>query len=134
ASNASRTMSDAFHEYDPDQVDILFGLAPLSGFSEEDMVTIEEDNENFITVIGVDGQATRSKQKARIATITVKLMSSSSSNAYLSAVLAAHLLASGGAGVVPFLIRDRNGTSLFATDKAWISKVPPVTYSSKAGP
>lgn len=124
----------SFHEYDPDQVDVIFALAPISGFSEDDMVTIEEDEDGFILVTGVDGEFTRSKVKGVSAKVTIKIMSSSRSNDALSAIYEADRLAPGGAGVVPILIRDNNGTSLFASDKAWIIKRPPRTFGKQAVP
>jgi hypothetical protein len=121
-------------EYDPTEVDVLFGLAQLSGFAENTMVKVAFENKRFELVQGVDGQTSRSKNKKRSALVTVSLMQTSASNSYLSAAMALDDLAPAGAGVVPFLIRDKNGTSLFASDEAWIEKEPDIEYAEKPGP
>ena len=120
-------------EYEPDQHDVRFGLVPLSGFGPDTMVEIEEDEDAFTTVKGVDGDITRSKTLGQLAKIKVYLMQSSTSNAVLSA---AHILdkkSPGGAGISPLMIRDRNGVSVFACDKAWIDKMPAVGRGKAAG-
>jgi hypothetical protein len=121
-----------FHEFDPDQHDVLFALVPMSGFAEDLMVTIEEDEDAFTIKKGVDGDISRSKNMGQTALVTIHLMSTSKSNAVLSALHDQDRKAAGGAGVAPILIRDRNGTSVFASDKAWIEKRPTVTRGKEA--
>jgi hypothetical protein len=123
-----------FHEYDPDQHDCLFALVPMSGYAEDAMVTIEEDEDAFTIKKGVDGAISRSKNLGQTALVTVHLMSTSKSNATLSGLHEQDRLQPGGAGVAPILIRDRNGTSVFSSDKAWIEKRPTVTRGKEATP
>ena len=120
--------------YDPDQVQTLFVGVPLEGFAEDGMIDIEWDTEAFKLVKGVDGQITRSKVLGRIAKVTVHLMQSSRSNAYLTGIHTQDLLSPGGAGVGPFMVRDGNGASLFVTDEAWIEGFPTIAYGGTAGP
>jgi hypothetical protein len=120
--------------FDPDQVQTLFVGVPLEGFAEDSMIDWEWDVEAFKLVRGVDGQITRSKVLGRTATVTVHLMHSSRSNAYLTGIHTQDLLSPGGAGVGPFLIRDGNGASLFATDEAWIINFPNGGYGSQTTP
>lgn len=119
--------------YDPGEVSVNFALIPLKGFTEDTIVSIEYP-ESFVEVPGVDGDVSRSKVMARVAVITIHLMQTSRSNAGLSAVHNQDLSASGGAGVAPIMIKDGNGISVFASDKAWISKMPTTTYGKQAGP
>lgn len=119
-------------EYDPDQVQILFNLVPLSGFAEEKMADIEEDGKLFELVQGVDGHTTRSKNLKRSCLLTIHLMASSQLNAALSAIVQQDLLTAGGAGVGPVLIRDGNGTSIFTSAAAWIEERPKKSYGTKA--
>ena len=123
-----------FHVFDPDQFDCLFALVPMSGYAEDTMVTVEEDEDAFTIKKGVDGAISRSKNLGQTALVTIHLMSTSKSNAALSAIHEQDKLASGGAGVSPILVRDRNGASVFASDKAWIEKGPTVTYGKEATP
>lgn len=126
-------MGDVKH-YDPDMVDVLFTGIPLSGFGEDTFVSVELDEDDFIEVKGVDGDVSRSKVMARMGTITITIMSTSQSNAYLSGIRKGDLEAPGGAGVGAFMIRDRNGTTLVMAGKAWIAKPPPVVFGKQAVP
>ena len=105
---------------------------PLAGFGPDTMVTIEVDEDAFTIVKGVDGDVTRSKTLGQTALITVMLMSSSPSNGVLSAAHSLDQKSAGGAGIAPLMIRDRNGTSVFATDKAWVEKMPTVSRGKQA--
>lgn len=120
--------------YDPDLVDVLFSLAPIDGFATDSLVSIEADEQDFTIVKGVKGDISRSKNLGVTFLVTIMLMSTSRSNAFLSAIRALDGASAGGAGVAPILIRDRNGTSLFESDKAWIEQAPTVTRGKEAAP
>lgn len=119
--------------YDPDQVDVLFGLVPLTGWADGSFITITYDEKTFTVKSGTDGQFTRSKRKGRIATVTAKLMQSSDSNAVLSAAHEADYQAPNGAGIVPLLVRDKGGTTLFACAEAWVTGLPDQDFDREAG-
>jgi hypothetical protein len=123
---------DQVHEFDPQLVDVLFATRQLSGFSEDTLITYEEDEDKFVDVQGVDGDVTRSKRAGTKGTLTIALMSSSASNDFLSGIHNLDRLEDGGAGVSPLLIRDRNGTTLLATDTSWIIKPAPMTLGRQA--
>ncbi len=118
--------------WNPDMVDTIVGVAPMSGFAEDGMITFVETGERFLVVVGVDGQVTRSKVVARIGKLTIKLMSSSKSNDVLSALHNLDILTPGGAGVVPLAVNDRNGTSLLAAPECWIDKFPDLNMGKQA--
>lgn len=122
------------HFWDPDQVDVIFDGIPLSGFAEDGIVTFEETGERFITVVGVDGDITRSKVKGKLGVLTIKLMSSSKGNDVLSAAHNLDILSPGGAGVVAGAVNDRNSTSLLASPKMWIIGFPPLNLGKQAVP
>ncbi len=119
-------------EYDPDQVDVIFAGFPLRGFQEDSIIQITFDDDHYTIVKGVDGDVSRSRVVAKVATVTIKLMNTSRSNADLSAVYLLGGPGSGTADVAPLLIRDRNGVSLFATDTCYISKPPDINHGGKA--
>ncbi len=124
-------MSNLKH-YNPDLVDFIFGGVPLSGYAEDGMIEIEEEGERFVLVKGTTGEVARSKVLARVAKVTVKLLSTSDSNDVLSA---AHILdtnTDGGAGVVPVGMIDRNGRSVLVAPQGWVDGIPPVKMGSKA--
>jgi hypothetical protein len=125
-------MSGDVKIYDPENVDVIYAGVPLSGFAEDTFVTIEAEGDDWLEVDGVDGDLTRSKNSAQKFKVTFHLMSSSKSNAHLSALRQLDVSETGGAGVSPIMIRDRNGVSLFVADKSWIMKPPTATYGKQA--
>jgi hypothetical protein len=95
---------------------------PLSGYASGSFVKVTVQDDVFILVRGADGTFTRSKKKGRATLVEVRLMQSSDSNAVLTALHEADYLAANGAGIVPFLLRDRGGRSLVSAADAWITK------------
>lgn len=84
----------------------------------------------FADEIGADGHVCRYATHENRCTVSVILKGSSEENAKLSALHAADVLATNGLGVVPLFFRDNNGTTLVATDKAWIMKLPDTTKAA----
>jgi hypothetical protein len=114
--------------YDADQITVVIAAIPISGYADGEFLTIEQESDAFSDVVGTDGEVTRSKTKDNRATVTLKLMQTSDSNDALSALYNADRAASNGAGVGAFLVRDRNGRSLFTGDACWIQKAPDVSF------
>lgn len=119
--------------YDPKEHSIIFG-GPMSGFADDQMIEIEWDEDAFEDIVGVDGETTRSDNGNNNATAKIKLMQSSNSNDVLSALYNLDKLTPGGAGVVPFTIKDGQGTTLIVAGSAYVKKLPTVTRGKKAGP
>ena len=117
--------------YDADEVSIIVAGIPISGFADGEFVRIEEE-EQFSTVTGSDGEVTRSKTNQTLATLTFILMQTSASNAVLSALHVTDLQASGGAGIVPVLVRDRQGLSQFNSESGWVVKFPDESFDREA--
>ncbi len=121
--------------YDANEVSVILGgIAIDSGFADGEFCRIEQESDDFDDVVGSDGEVTRSKTNDRRATITLLVMQTSSSNQALSALSNADRLASNGAGIVPVMIRDRNGASLFESQHAWIRRPPNVSFDKVATP
>lgn len=118
---------------DPNNVAIIFGGVPITGFGTDDFIKITQKEATFVTTTGVDGESIRSKQNPKpICEITITLMESSASNTYLSAIHELDQAQTNGAGVLPFLYKDGSGTSLFVSDKAWVTKPPDMTKGKDA--
>lgn len=119
--------------YDANEVTISIAGIPIeSGFDDGEFLRIEQEADDFVDKVGTDGEVTRSKSNDRRATVTILLMQSSASNALLSGLSNVDRLAGNGAGVGPFLCRDRQGTALFAGAECWISKPPNVAFGREA--
>lgn len=128
-------MSGNFHVYDPNEVTVTVCGIPISGgYADDTFVEVDQDTDDFTDVAGVDGDVTRSKTNDHRATITITLMQSSEANALLSALSNIDKKASNGAGVGPLLIKDNQGTTLFAGEKSWIAKAPTASFGKQAGP
>lgn len=128
-------MSGNFHVYDPNEITIVVcGLPIEGGFADDTFVEVDQDSDDFSDVVGVDGDVTRSKTNDHRGTVTLTLMQSSASNALLSALNNIDKKTSNGAGVGPLLIKDNQGTTLFAAEKSWIAKPPTAGFGKQAGP
>lgn len=113
--------------YDPKQFVTIIGGNIMDGFSDDDFVEIERDEDAFQKKVGVDGEITRAKSNNRSGKITLRLMQSSGSNDKLSALaLLDESIANSGA--VAALAKDGTGRSAFTTDFCWVKKFPKVVY------
>lgn len=120
--------------YDPDQVTIVFGATIIgSGWADGTFVSVEQDEDAFSLYVGTDGEGTRAKSNNASATITFTLAQSALANDLLSAQYNLDLLTPGGVGVVPLLVKDGSGRSLFAAESAWIQKPPRAEYGREVG-
>ena len=101
--------------YDPDEVTIVMGPVLItSGLADGEFVRVEQESDAFSDVVGTDGEVARSKTNDRRATITFMLLQTSDFNDQLSALTALDQSTSGGAGVVPLFIGDRQGRARHA--------------------
>ena len=112
----------SFKEFDSDQITALFANVLLdSGYGDGEFCRIEQTEKSFGTKVGTDGEVTRYKMKNKLTTVTFITSQTSSANAKFSAILAADENGPNGAGVAPLLVRDRQGSSLFEAQFAWIT-------------
>lgn len=124
-----------FHIYDPNEVSILAANIPIEGgFADGTFVEVVFTSDAFVTVVGADGDVTRSKTNDRRARVTITLMQSSNSNQLLSALSNLDQNKSNGAGVGALLIKDNQGLSLYTAEHSWIAKHPDAAFDKTAGP
>ena len=109
------------------------GLSIDSGRGDDEFCEISKAEDTFTYKAGVDGEGTRSESKNSLHKVKLTLMKTSAGNAILSAIHNGDIAVPGGAGIVPILIRDRQGTSLFTSAEAWITKIPDTKYAKEAG-
>lgn len=119
--------------YDSNQVSLSFMGVPIdSGYADGEFLTLEQAEADFDSVVGTDGEVTRSKTNNHSATITLKLMQSSDGNLALSVINTLDKSVPNGAGIGAMLIRDRQGTSVYSAAHCWISKPPDVSFDKTA--
>ena len=117
--------------YNPAQVVVIFNGHEISGYADGSFVTVARDEDAFSLVVGSSGEGVRSKMNNKSGTITVTLLQSSGSNAFLSGFAELDELSAGGQG--PLLIKDNSGDSLHVCESAWIQKLPDSEYAREAG-
>lgn len=108
--------------YDPAQVLITIGGVPMGGFADGTFLLIDRDEDAFTKVTGADGTSTRVKSNNKAGTLTLTLKQSSPSNDVLSGFAALDELSN--TGVVPVLVKDIGGDSVFFSATGWVQKYP----------
>lgn len=115
--------------YDPASVVISVGGVPMSGFADGTFLTVDRDENAFTKVTGADGTSTRVKSNNRSGTMTLTLKQSSPSNDILSGFAALDELSN--LGVVPIIIKDLSGNSLFFSATGWVQKYPSTEFAKE---
>ncbi len=108
--------------YDPKKVIVIFGGRALSGFAEDDMVTIKPLGDGMQIYSGADGEVGRSVDPNQTFEVTVALATSSESNTYLSNCYNKDRAT--GKGMAPLIIKDLSGETLFFAKQAWPQNFP----------
>jgi hypothetical protein len=119
--------------YSANEITCVFGGLPIdSGRGDDEFCAISKAEDTFTYKAGVDGEGTRSESKNNSHTVKITVMRTSRANALLCAIYTGDVAVAGGAGIVPILIRDRQGLSLFSSAEAWITKLPDNVYAKEA--
>ena len=116
--------------YDAGSVKISVGTFSLESYAEGTFVTIVRDEDSFTKNIGADGEPARAKSNNKGGSITCVLQQTSPSNLLLSALHQLDEISPAGDGVVPTLVEDLQGTSLFTAAESWIKKGPSAEYAA----
>jgi hypothetical protein len=102
------------------------------GISSEPFLEFEFPDD-FEYEKGADGLLIRCNTNDTEVHAKMSLMRSSKENDKLSLARTADLKVGGGAGVGTFLHKDNNGTTLIASPRCWIHKLPNFTVARKTG-
>jgi hypothetical protein len=108
--------------YDPSQVTIVLGAIIVGGYADGTFVNVERNEDSFSLAVGSDGEACRAKTNNRSGRVTFTLGQWSITNQLLSALSNLDEVSPAGDGIVPLLVKDNSGTSLYSAEKAWITK------------
>lgn len=119
----------AVRTYDPKNVVIAIGGVPMSGFADGTFLEIVRDEQAFTKVVGADGYTSRVKSNNRGGTLTLTLLETSPSNDILSGIAALDELSN--AGVVPILVKDMSGNSVYFSATGWIQKLPDSAFGKE---
>ena len=108
--------------YDPKQVLVIIAGIPMSGFADGTFVTVERTSDTFTKVSGADGIISRAKTNDRSGSLKFTAAQTSPSNDALSAIAVEDEISN--SGVVPVLIKDNSGRSVFVSAFGWVKKPP----------
>lgn len=114
-------MSDVL-TYNPKKNIIIYGAKQLTGFAEDDMITIKPLGDGMQIFSGADGEVGRSIDPNSTYEVTVSLAISSKSNDYLSNCFNKDRKT--GNNMLPLIIKDLSGSTLFFAKQAWIKNFP----------
>lgn len=117
-------MSDVL-TYDPKKVVFVYGGRQITGFNEDDMITIRPNGEGMQLFVGADGEVARSIDPNHTFEIEASLSTASKSNTYLSEQY--NKDRSTGSNMQPLLIKDLAGDTLFYARQAWVANFPEST-------
>lgn len=112
----------AVRTYDPKKIVIIFGATIVTGYAEGTFVSIARNGDLFEKVRGADGGVDRVNKNANDFSVTLTLKQTSPTNLALSLLATADQAAN--AGVLPMVIKDLGGATLFVAAQAWIAKDP----------
>lgn len=110
--------------YDSNNVTLVAVALPITDGRADPFVKITPRGPAFEDEAGIDGEVIRVATHERRYDIEVMLRRSSVHNAQLAAIHAADRQSTGGAGVGAFLLKDNNGSTIFASDNCWITEMP----------
>jgi hypothetical protein len=122
-------MTQTIGTFDFKKLNVIFGVAKLTGFADGDAVEVAEENPAFNSMSGADGYVDRIKNNANFLTITIRLRQTSPTNDILSALHAADRVSG---TPLPLLIKDRSGNTLVTAAQAWIEKFPTAAFGNEA--
>lgn len=120
-------MANTF-QYDPAQIQVVFGKNLITGFADATFVEVERNVDAFTTVVGADGEVTRVKSQNRSGTVKITLQQASPSNDVLSA--SATLDEQSSTGAQPFLLKDAQGTTIVSAKLMWVKKKANTTFAA----
>ena len=94
-------------KYDPKDIIITVGPHIVSGYADGTFVSVARQGDSFSSIAGADGEVARARSNDKRGTITLTLMQTSRTNAYLSGLVAVD--EETGNGVVPVTVRNAKG-------------------------
>ncbi len=118
--------------YNPKEIVFTWAALNITGYAEEDFISIERTTEASSSSVGAGGEVTVETKNDRRKQITLRLQRSSPDNALLSTIFQAQEL-SGEMFLSPMTIKDGLGNDLHVAPEAWIMDEPDADYSAESG-
>jgi hypothetical protein len=116
--------------YALEDYNISYGTESITGLAEE-AFSISFNGKNTMT-IGSKGEGSYNITSDNSATVTINLLQTSSSNAYLSGLLNI-AKQNNGVASYPLVINDSNGTTIYSCTDAVIESIPDTSRGRETG-
>lgn len=117
--------------YNPIEVDLVYGPLKVDGYAEGEFVTVSQEEDTFLKVVGSSGEVAWSYNANDSTIITFKLIQTSVSNTVLSALHSLDIQTKGRSPQTIY-IRDRSGVTLWASPTARIIKPADMGFDKQA--
>ena len=120
--------------YESEAVTVVFGGLTLGEGRAEDFFSIEPAGPAYVAEgPGADGHVAFCGTNNNLYNITLSFKGTSEEHARLSAIHIADRTQTNGSGVAPFFVKDANGSTIIATDRARIVAMPTQTFGVTKG-
>lgn len=110
--------------YDFSQSVIIVDGIILSNFSDGDCVIVRASEDYYTTRVGTDGGVARARNSNRMGEFEFRLLQTSGSNDFLSALININDLANGGNKSFAISVTDLSGRSGAVATQCWIKTIP----------
>ena len=114
-------------------VNVMVGAHRVSGFAEGEPISWSPNNETITGAQGADGETTINKKGQRISRLTLRVMSSSLSVTFLSALFNTHAQPGFLGPYPPVSVTDINTGSTLVAPRAWIVQAPAFGLGEESG-
>lgn len=119
----------AVRTYDSKQVILTIGAHAVTGYAEDDFISVEENSDGVTHTVGANGELARSISQDKTCKITITLQQTSPTNDVLSALADADRVA--GDGLFAIAMADLRGTSLLLDSNSWVIKKPETSFGKE---
>ena len=113
-------------QFDPKEFAVIVSGFIISGFSDDDFIEVERDEDMWTKKVGVDGEVTRAKSNNKSGHVVLRIMQSASSNDDLTTLALADEATNGGSGTI--ICKDGSGRTAFFSDSCWVKKFPKTAF------
>jgi len=120
--------------YNPKRVVFNVASQQITGFSDQDMINVQLDEDLFTKYIGVDATISRTQNPSTTGFFEVSLAQTSPSNTFLSQLAQADRASGDGSATFPVALRDESseGTVLLGTN-CWVTAMPDAAFGKEIG-
>ncbi len=118
--------------YNLKNVSVQIGGVALSGFGENDAVSIDAAEEIWTTSVGADGEVVRSKNNNATGTITITCMQTSGVNEICENIrLLDEAADQTGLFLLPIIIFDEHRNETISSEQCWLMSHPTRSFGKR---